>query len=300
MSPEEFVEAAIAHGERVGLDGLSGLERAVFLISEVEVACAKDGIDAFVVRRGAAGLREASAAFRSVGALELADVLLEVAARGGDPEDPALERANALVNGHVGWDAATIEAMVAAALAAPDSAEPGPLPRFAYHPDPVGTGVLREGAERCRACGRARGWIYTGPVYAVEDLHDALCPWCIADGSAARRYDASFVDADPLLVQGLPREIVDVVSERTPGYFTWQSEEWPAHCGDACSFHGRLRRERLEALSGEARTRLAAELHVEEGDWSAFATAYQPGGDPLIHLFVCRVCGAERFHVDYS
>ncbi len=34
---------------------------------------------------------------------------------------------------------------------------------------------------------------HTGPVYAIAELSDNVCPWCIADGSAAERF-AAFSD----------------------------------------------------------------------------------------------------------
>jgi hypothetical protein len=59
-----------------------------------------------------------------------------------------------------------------------------PLPDFPYHPDPLATGSIEESPADCVSCGRARGFVYTGSVYAVEEA-EPLCPWCIADGSAA-------------------------------------------------------------------------------------------------------------------
>jgi uncharacterized protein CbrC (UPF0167 family) len=34
--------------------------------------------------------------------------------------------------------------------------------------------------------------------YAIEELEDAFCPWCIADGSAAEQFDAEFVDPEAI------------------------------------------------------------------------------------------------------
>jgi uncharacterized protein CbrC (UPF0167 family) len=65
------------------------------------------------------------------------------------------------------------------------------LPDFRYHPDPLGSGSVIASAESCDACGQARGYVYDGPVYAEDDQW-VFCPWCIADGTAARRYDAEF------------------------------------------------------------------------------------------------------------
>ena len=113
------------------------------------------------------------------------------------------------------------------------------LPSFTYHPNPISTGSVERSAGTCRCCGQARGYIYVGPVYGLEDLHDSLCPWCIADGSAARALGAEFADARPLKQAGVAAAVTEEVHLRTPGYSSWQSEQWLVHCGDACEFHGR-------------------------------------------------------------
>ena len=116
MTPDEFINRAIDQGEQVGLDQLGGLERLVFLVSEVEVLCAMEGIDSFAEQRGADGLREASAAFRALGAGDLADALLECAQQPNAFSTPCFERANNLVNKHVGWDYEAIRRVVASRL----------------------------------------------------------------------------------------------------------------------------------------------------------------------------------------
>ena len=58
------------------------------------------------------------------------------------------------------------------------------LPTFRYHPDPIGTGSLEGSDRKCVCCGRARGYIYVEPVFSEQDLHDQICPWCIASGAA--------------------------------------------------------------------------------------------------------------------
>ncbi|MBK1868507.1 CbrC family protein [Aestuariivirga sp. YIM B02566] len=50
------------------------------------------------------------------------------------------------------------------------------LPKFTYHPDPIATGSLVASEEICICCGQARGFIYKGPAYAVEELVDCICP----------------------------------------------------------------------------------------------------------------------------
>src|SRR5437867_876141 len=64
------------------------------------------------------------------------------------------------------------------------------FPEFPYHPDPRATGSVVVSDTSCVACGQSRGFVYAGPVYSQDELIDSLCPWCIADGSAAEKYDA--------------------------------------------------------------------------------------------------------------
>jgi uncharacterized protein CbrC (UPF0167 family) len=111
----------------------------------------------------------------------------------------------------------------------------GQLPSFRYHPDPVATGSVVRADEACSVCGEARGFLYGGPVYSRHD-EELICPWCIADGSAHERYDAEFTDSEGL--EDVPRDVVDEVTQRTPGFSGWQQEHWLSHCGDACAFVG--------------------------------------------------------------
>ena len=70
--------------------------------------------------------------------------------------------------------------------AGPPARERGPdeaLPDFRYFPDPLAAGVFVESDSSCDFCGAARGFVYVGPLYALEEY--VACPWCIADGSAA-------------------------------------------------------------------------------------------------------------------
>ena len=53
-SADAFITEAIERGERDGADSLDETARAVFLLSELEVSCDKDGIDTFLNGYGAA------------------------------------------------------------------------------------------------------------------------------------------------------------------------------------------------------------------------------------------------------
>jgi len=112
------------------------------------------------------------------------------------------------------------------------------LPEFPYHPDPRATGAVVESERRCLVCSTARGYVYTGPVYAVEELADGICPWCIADGTAAERFDAEFTDVGTHVPDDVPREVLEQIARRTPGFSGWQQEHWLYHCGDGAAFEG--------------------------------------------------------------
>lgn len=178
-----------------------------------------------------------------------------------------------------------------------------PLPTFKYHPDPLASGSVVRSDAACRCCGKSRGYIYAGPVYGEEDdLDDALCPWCIADGTAAQKFDATFVDA-AAFGGDVPEATVTVISERTPGFSSWQSEQWPSCCGDATAFQEplgiadiRAKHRELEmvtlshiiyelGISGGAATRLLESLHRDHG--------------PTAFAFRCLGCGEAKVYVDH-
>ena len=100
------------------------------------------------------------------------------------------------------------------------------LPTFKYHPDPLATGSVVVSDKKCLCCDRTTGFIYAGPVYAEEELDQAICPWCIADGSAAEKFAAAFTDESGI-GDGevtVSREVEEEVSRRTPGFSGWQPE----------------------------------------------------------------------------
>ena len=84
------------------------------------------------------------------------------------------------------------------------------------------------------------GAIYVGPVFSSEEVGDEICPWCIADGSAAAQLEAGFTD----IGWGVPAttslaRAVREIGERTPGFVGWQQEHWLYHCADGAAFLGR-------------------------------------------------------------
>ena len=171
------------------------------------------------------------------------------------------------------------------------------LPTFKYHPDPIGTGALEASDAECQCCGKARGWIYQGSVYAIQDLH-AVCPWCIADGSLHSKFDASLSDADPLADAGLSAEVISEVTCKTPGYTSWQQDSWLVCCGDACEFHGDLPGQELQGLNEAGLAALAEQVHFPTDVMRAVQENYVEGGSPAFYKFKCRHCGEVKIYSD--
>jgi uncharacterized protein CbrC (UPF0167 family) len=175
------------------------------------------------------------------------------------------------------------------------------LPEFPYHPDPLATGSVKPSERQCVCCGQARGFIYTGPVYSVEELAESLCPWCIADGSAAERFDADYTDVLEL-PERVPAAVVEEVLKRTPGFSGWQQEQWLFHCGDAAAFLGVVGRAELEPYPDA----LDVLRHEHEGyGWSEeeaaeYVDALEKDGQPTAYLFECRHCGTHLAYSDFT
>ena len=67
------------------------------------------------------------------------------------------------------------------------------LPHFIYHPDPLASGSFVEGeAKLCPSCGKESNVYYALIPYSIEDI-EYLCPMCIANGLAAKKFDAEFI-----------------------------------------------------------------------------------------------------------
>jgi uncharacterized protein len=185
---------------------------------------------------------------------------------------------------------------------APTSETP---PSFRFHPNAYAL-VFENVDGVCDACGLDRGIRYTSSFYSVSDV-EHLCPWCIADGTAARVFDGEFSDyagiegaggdpADPTTIDAA--EALEVAA-CTPSYTSWQQEEWRSHCGRPCAFLGDIGSEDLAAYLVEPD--FAADVDGGLGwDPDLLRTHLTAGGDLAGYLFRCLTCGAHRLHVDAS
>lgn len=179
------------------------------------------------------------------------------------------------------------------------------LPVFRYHPDPVSTGSLKADADTpCLSCNRIRGYIYTGPAWTEKPfiLDDHLCPWCIADGSAAKRFGATFCYTGTL--DDLPAAVREEIEARTPGFTAWQQETWLGCCGDAAAFLGvagakELREKFSEALPA-VREVLREEYDLSGGELNGFLDSLSAESDPSAYIFRCLHCRKYLSYVDQA
>jgi uncharacterized protein len=180
------------------------------------------------------------------------------------------------------------------------------LPFFRFNPNAYDLGFFEEVEGVCEACEKPRSVRYASSFYSQDDV-DYLCPWCVADGTAARVFDGEFSDYAGIEgVGGDPSEPATVdeaeaqeVAERTPSYTSWQQEEWRSHCGRPCAFIGDIGSADLAEYLHEPD--FAADVDGGLGwDPDLLRTHLSAGGDLAGYLFACLTCGAHRLHVDAS
>lgn len=169
------------------------------------------------------------------------------------------------------------------------------LPTFRYHPDPVATGSVVESSQDCDICNQPRGYMYVGPLYSTGDARNlSLCPWCIADGSAAKKLDAEFTDVGWGVPADVPASVLEDVSQKTPGFTSWQQDHWLYHCGDACAFLGRVGGDDLGRYP-DALAMMVHENHAfgwTEEHSSEHVDSLAADGEATAYLFRCVACQA--------
>ncbi len=175
------------------------------------------------------------------------------------------------------------------------------LPTFKYHPDPAANGVIEKSPEKCACCGEARGYIYLGPVYPAKYEDAFLCPWCVADGSAAKKWNARFTNKMTGPARKEPDESIrEEVLRRTPSYIAYQDPMWLHHCGEGCAYIGEAEAEDLEDLHSDVEHWFLDTNEIDVDQWAEIKETYEQGGDPAIHKFSCLKCGATLLHIEWA
>lgn len=178
------------------------------------------------------------------------------------------------------------------------------LPSFRYHPDPVSTGSVVASDGKCDVCGASRGALYRGPIYGRFTDRPVVCPWCIAEGSAAAGYDLKFTDVSQIPAD-VPSDAVQTIVRRTPGYSAWQQEEWLYHCADGCEYLGDVGGQELVAFGRNARAAAIDTIRRETWpktppDLDELVDELTRGGDIGVYLFRCLHCHEFQVRWDMS
>lgn len=170
------------------------------------------------------------------------------------------------------------------------------FPEFKYHPNPISTGVIEESKGICPVCRKKRGYSYNGPFYSIESVSE-ICPWCIADGSAAKKYNGEFQDA-ALCEEIESAQYLDELIHRTPGYGGWQQELWLSHCGDFCAFIEYVGWKEIQDISANLKDDIEGIKSDMGLTQEEFEKSLVNGGSHQGYLFQCVKCGRYRLTSD--
>jgi len=172
------------------------------------------------------------------------------------------------------------------------------LPKFKYHPNCYeNTFSKAENGKfpTCQCCDKETEYFYDA-MYSREEI-ECLCPNCIATGIAAKKFDGDFVqDADEIDENENRRK---ELFECTPGYESWQGENWLAHCNDYCAFIGKVGIKELKEL-GIIKKVLAEYKKRKEYNIKDVKKCLHKEGDMAGYLFQCLHCKKYLLYVDAS
>src|SRR5262249_38938342 len=159
----------------------------------------------------------------------------------------------------------------------------------------------------CVCCEQDREYVYTGPVYAEADLNDKLCPWCIENGLAHKKYGAEFTDRasiggyDNSAGKMVSQEIMYEIAYRTPGFIGWQQSQWLAHCGDGCKFLGLAGKREIEAYQSKSLVdSIRTDSLMRDDEFGDYYSSLEKDGEPTAYIFQCLHCAQYYGYSDFS
>lgn len=172
------------------------------------------------------------------------------------------------------------------------------LPEFKYNPNAVRLGIIVKKETTCPVCKQERGYVYQGPFYSISQV-EGICPWCIKDGSAARKFNGEFQDGASCESVD-KREYLQELTTRTPGYSGWQQERWLSHCGEFCALEDYVGWEEIKHLKDELiddLDEIKADYRLSQQELEKFLIN---NGSMQGYLFKCLHCGQHRLTVDMN
>lgn len=170
------------------------------------------------------------------------------------------------------------------------------LPTFKYNPNAQKLGIIKNEKTTCPVCEQDRNYVYEGPFY-TEDEVAGICPWCIKDGSAAKKYAGEFQDTFSCDSVGKPEFLIELTT-RTPGYSGWQQEKWLSHCGDFCALKDYVGWKEVNDIKDE----LSDDLNEIKSDFRLTQEELEKylvnNGSMQGYLFQCLHCKKHRLTID--
>lgn len=174
------------------------------------------------------------------------------------------------------------------------------LPFFKYHPNPLKTGAfLKDKTVICDCCEKETDVYYRGPFYSSEDI-EYLCPECIINGEAAKKFKGEFQDKYNI-GKVSDKNKIDELIHKTPGYTGWQQEYWLAHCDDFCAFIDYVGTDELKNM--KILEEVIKNGNIKSGEkWSEeqikLIKNMRNGGNIQGYLFKCLHCKKNFLYID--
>ena len=169
-------------------------------------------------------------------------------------------------------------------------------PEFKYNPNATKLGIIKKEQTTCPVCNTKRDYVYEGPFYS-EDEVEGICPWCIKDGSAAKKFNAEF--QDPAACDSVEKkEYLEELVTRTPGYTAWQEPRWLSHCGDFCALKDYVGWKEIAHIKEELIddfTKINEEYGLTQQELEKYLVS---NGSLQGYLFQCLHCGKHRLIID--
>lgn len=173
------------------------------------------------------------------------------------------------------------------------------LPKFIYYPDPIKNGSIAASDEICECCSQSRGYISDLGMYCRENV-EKICPWCIASGAAAEKFDGTFneLDWNYLKSHKVLNSVQDEITKRTPGFGSIQEQWWAFHCNDGCEFHGRATSGDFREISEQEAERICKDSFFTPEIIEEIKQNENTSDETIFFKFVCRHCGEVIFNMD--
>ncbi len=171
------------------------------------------------------------------------------------------------------------------------------FPKFKYHSKPLSSGSFCWKARPvvCSCCKNETNYKYNNSLldYSVE-IKD-ICPDCISNGSASKKFNITFTDSYIGTVSD--KEKIDELMYRTPSYVGWQIGRWRTHCDDFCEFIDYVGINELKSLG------ILDEI-LSDSEWTEqdkeninqLEKTFSPQG----YLFKCLHCGKHLLWYDFD